>query len=404
MAFAGLRGTGDWGADERPKNFRETILWRDPNGSAPLTALMSKMKKETTDDAEFSWWEEELSIVRLTATTVTNTATTTIGISDGNALSVKEGDILLVEAATETGAYTDEIVRVAENPTATNSLGVTRAVAGTAAAIANGARLTLIGSAYAEGTGAPKATSRNPQKYNNFTQIFKDTYELTGTAEQTRTRTGDPVKNDKKRKMFDHATRQELAWLFGKKVETTGANGKPLRYTGGLLEHLATAQATYSHCTKVWTQAMTVDTFLDAMYPVFDYSTPAGSTAGNERICLCGNGALNAINKMAKSDGQVQFHDTVEVYGMKLRHYILPQGDLYLRTHPLMNIHGRYRNSMFTIDPSGCIYRPMKNRDTKMQDNIQENDADSRKGQWKTEGGVEFHHMATMQYMGNMAL
>ena len=45
MAVAGLRGTGDWGTDERPKNFRETILWRDPNGSAPLTALMSKMKK-----------------------------------------------------------------------------------------------------------------------------------------------------------------------------------------------------------------------------------------------------------------------------------------------------------------------------------------------------------------------
>ena len=28
MAVAGLRGTGDWAADERPKNFREMILWR----------------------------------------------------------------------------------------------------------------------------------------------------------------------------------------------------------------------------------------------------------------------------------------------------------------------------------------------------------------------------------------
>ena len=55
MAVMGLRGTGDWGTDERPKNFREMILWRDPNGSAPLTALMAKMGKETTDDPEFSW-------------------------------------------------------------------------------------------------------------------------------------------------------------------------------------------------------------------------------------------------------------------------------------------------------------------------------------------------------------
>lgn len=56
-AIAGLRGTGsgDWGTDERPKNFREMILWRNPNGSAPLTALMAKMRTESTDDPEFAW-------------------------------------------------------------------------------------------------------------------------------------------------------------------------------------------------------------------------------------------------------------------------------------------------------------------------------------------------------------
>ena len=45
-AIAGLRGTGDWATDERPKNFREMILWRNPNGSAPLTALLSKMASD----------------------------------------------------------------------------------------------------------------------------------------------------------------------------------------------------------------------------------------------------------------------------------------------------------------------------------------------------------------------
>ncbi len=28
-AVAGLRGTGDFGTDERPKSFREYILWRE---------------------------------------------------------------------------------------------------------------------------------------------------------------------------------------------------------------------------------------------------------------------------------------------------------------------------------------------------------------------------------------
>jgi hypothetical protein len=54
-AVAGLRGTGDWGTDERPKNFREYILFRQPNGDTPLTALMAKTGKESVDDPEFSW-------------------------------------------------------------------------------------------------------------------------------------------------------------------------------------------------------------------------------------------------------------------------------------------------------------------------------------------------------------
>jgi len=54
-AVAGLRGTGDWATDERPKNFREYILWRSPNGTAPIFALMSRVQKESVNDPEFSW-------------------------------------------------------------------------------------------------------------------------------------------------------------------------------------------------------------------------------------------------------------------------------------------------------------------------------------------------------------
>ena len=43
MAFLGMRGTGDWATDERPKNYRQGILYLYPNGSAPLTGLLSKM-------------------------------------------------------------------------------------------------------------------------------------------------------------------------------------------------------------------------------------------------------------------------------------------------------------------------------------------------------------------------
>jgi len=402
-AVAGLRGTGDWGTDERPKNFREMILWRDPNGKAPLTALMSKMRKRPTDDAEFAWFEEELNAWRGQLNgAITTTTTTAFAIDSGDAKELKAGDLLLVESA-ENVDYDAEVVMITTTPTTTTGLTVTRGALGTTAAtISDNVYLTKIGSIYAEGTASPDATSRNPTKYYNYTQIFKDAYELTGTAEQTKLRTGDPVANDKKRKMFDHAAAEEYAWIFGKRWEGTGSNGKPMRGTGGLLYFLALAyDAGNTHCMKIWTTAATESTYLDAVYKLFDYNTVGGG-GGNERIVFCGNGYLNTLNKVAKaeSSSRVNFSETIKYYGMELEKWRLPQGTLYFKTHPLFNTHSRFTNSAIYIDPGAITYRPMKNRDTKFKDNIQNNDEDTRKGQWMTEAGIEFTHMKGMSYHG----
>ena len=112
-AVAGMRGTGDWGTDERPKNFRETILWRSPNGSAPLLALSSKMKSEAVNDPEFSWWEEEQNALRLTMANGTAYATTdtTIVVSSNlqDAQDAVAGDLFLVEKDL-TAAYDNEVI------------------------------------------------------------------------------------------------------------------------------------------------------------------------------------------------------------------------------------------------------------------------------------------------------
>lgn len=388
MAFAGLRGTGDWAADERPKNFREMILWRQPNGMAPLTALLSKMASEKVDDPQFHWWEEELTSVRLQVNGVINTTTVTGIVVDSGALNLVPGDILLIETS---DASTAEKVKVSSVTNDTNIV-VTRGQAGTsAAAIPDNTYITRIGTANEEGSTSPSVSSRNPTKLLNYCQIFKTAYELTKTAALTRTRTGDPLKNDKKRRMFDHAVNLELAFLFGNAYETTGSGGKPLRYTGGLREFI-TSNAT------IFSTSPTETTFLNAVTPVFDYD----GGGGNERLIFCGNGFLTNLNKLAKSGMQVRVDEVVKLYGMQLQRWIAPMGTFYLKTHPLMNTHGRYTNSAFIIDPSALKYRYM--RDTKFEDNIQANDADEIKGQWITEAGLEVRHQRTMAYIGNFVI
>lgn len=393
MAFAGLRGTGNWATDERPKNFREYILWRDPNGMAPLTALLSKMGDESVDDPEFAWWEEQLQLVRVTSdATGAAAASTALGLVSGG-LDLVKGDLLLVEK-TDQVTYDNEIVEVS-SVTSDVAITIVRGVAGTSPANTGAsATLTKIGNRYEEGSNSPNVSARNPTKVFNYCQIFKTAYQITRTAKQTKTRTGDPLKNDKKRRAFDHSVALELAFLFGKKNETTGGAGMPLRTTGGLRSFIT------SNVT-VYTTTPTINTFIDAIAPVFDYS---GSGAGNERLIFCGNGFLMNLNKLiAGSSGvRINYNGKIDVYGMKLMEFIMPQGTVYLRSHPLLNTHARFKYSGFVIDPSSLKYRYIQ--DTTPQDNIQAPDADQQKGQWLTECGLEVHHERTMAYLGNFTI
>ena len=61
--FLGMRGNGDWVADQRPLNWRQKILKLYPNGQAPLTAMLSMMGSSRVDDPEFNWWTQEQTSV-----------------------------------------------------------------------------------------------------------------------------------------------------------------------------------------------------------------------------------------------------------------------------------------------------------------------------------------------------
>lgn len=406
MAFAGLRGTGDWGTDERPKNFREGILRYNPNGVAPIFALTAKAGKKSVDDPEFAWWNEGNTIIRLQSAAshaagvtliVVDTAdptSTTMAANYGNALNLKEGDLLLVEPVTDNATFDHELIQVTGVLSATQ-FTVTRGVGGTTAAtIANDAWLLHIGSSYAEGTGVPRSTSRNPIKFSNYIQIFKDTYELTGTADKTKTRTNNNYSEDKKRKMWKHSEGIEQAILFGRKHETTGDNGKPLRFMGGLRSFIPAANVT------VFATAPTPFTFMDAISPIFEFDTGAG----DQRMAFAGQGALIALSKIFSQEVSYNVNDTVKVYGMEFNKFIMPGGTLLIKSHPLLSRNTLYRNSMFIVDFDAIKYVTMKERpDGKVKDDVQAEDEDVRRGFIQTDCSlhVDFGGL-TMAYVGGI--
>jgi hypothetical protein len=426
-AIAGLRGTGDWGTDERPKDFRESILFYNPNGTAPIFALTGKAGKKTVTDPQFFWWSEPNTLWRgltsgallSTDTTVTLTPTdptnTTPGALWSAASHLKQGDLLLIEPTVDTSTFVNEIIQVDTALSDTQFTALRGAGGTTPAAIPSGSGLSLIGSAFAEGTGAPRAVSRNPIKYTNFTQIFKDTYELTGTVTETFARTGDPWSNDKKRKMFDHARAIEEAILYGLPSETTGSNGKPLRTMGGLRNFIPTAAPGSAITnTTVWLAAggtvstntpptpATVFSLLDAIEPVFDIDTEGGDT----RIVFAGNQAIVELNKIIQTSTnlRINFSQEIKVYGLDFKELILPRGRLLIRSHPLLSRHPLYKKSAFILDFASVKYVALKGRDTRTRDDVQLKDEDVRRGFVQTEASLMVDRGGlTCAYLGNLS-
>lgn len=407
--IAGLRGTGDWGTDERPKSFREKILFISPNGNAPIFGLTSKAGKHSVTDPEFAWWAESQTLTRLVASgayVAGDTTITVLGVDPaagsmtalyGAATNLKPGDILLVEPATDNATYNQEFIEVDSVLSDTQFVARRGAGGSTPGAIANGGGLTLIGSAYAEGTAAPRAVSRNPVKFKNYVQIFKDSYEITGTADNTTARTGPAWSNDKKRKMFDHSKSIEMAFLFGRQAEVTGDNGKPKRFMGGLREFIPAAN------TTVFGSAVTAASFSDALAPAFNFDVGGGDT----RIAFCGNFARTEIGKVIQGTTAVKIElgNIVKVFGIDFQEFILPMGRVLLKSHPLLSQHPLYRKSMFVLDFAAIKYTTQKGRpDAKVTDDVQLKDEDVRRGFIQSDASLMVDGGGlSLAYLGNIS-
>jgi len=402
VSISGIRGTGDYGADERPKDFREYILWESPNGETPLTALMSKMKSEGLTDPEFYWFEEEEEQVRVKVNGALTNVATTAAVHPGNVAdstggrSMVAGDLYIIED-TYGRVNTNEIVMVSSVSSDT-SVVLARGQRGTtAAAIPDGAHLLKIGTIFGEGTLSPGSSSKNPTRFENFAQIFKTAYSVTNTDIKTKKRTGDVLANERRRAMFKHSTALEYAYLMGQKhLDTDPVNGKPRRSTDGLLRMIKTNRTHFGGGGGV---AWNEDTFIDSFAPCFDITGPG---IGDDRIVLCGNGALTEMNKLVKngSNTRFQFEGVLESYGMKLQSFVIPQGRLLFRTHPLFNRHPKLRFAMLGLNAAGIVDRAL--RKTTFEDDIQPNNADYKEGQWITESGPELHFEKSHFFLTNV--
>ena len=91
-AIQGLRGTGQFTTDFRPTNYRELFTLLEPNGTAPLQALLAMTSSESTDDPKYNHFRDELPDRTLvTASAATNSATSVVYTNDDDEAFILAG-------------------------------------------------------------------------------------------------------------------------------------------------------------------------------------------------------------------------------------------------------------------------------------------------------------------------
>ena len=369
MAILGLRGTGSFGPEERPESWREMILWiEEARADAPLTALLSKLDSQDTEDPVFHWFTEQIHEYAVTSTTAKTATDTVLDIND--ATLVKVGDILM-------NMRTNEKVRITAVNVGANQITVTRAFGTTAAAAVNaGDKWLKIGSAYGEGTGAPTAITFNPNMLVNYCQIFKESIYITGTTLQTHLRTGDVLANDRSRALRRLAISMERAFIFGEPKVATDVNGQPLRTTGGLLYFMPAGNR------FDFTAGVTERAWDEMLEKVFTFGN-------NEKLALVGPRAMTTITRMGKNRGVINLVPTDKTYGLQLTEYVSPHGPIYLLRHPLFGKTVELTGSILIVDPPYLVYRYLRGRDLSLIENVQQPDVDARQDLFIAECGLE---------------
>ena len=105
------------------------------------------------------------------------------------------------------------------------------------------------------------------------------------------------------------------------------------------------------------------------------------------KILLCSARMLSVINGWAMN--KLQVNQDAAKFGLNIMEYITPFGTYSLMNDQKMLEGAVYGGYGIILDPENIKYRYLEGRDTKLNTNIQANDADETKEEYITEAGLE---------------
>ena len=269
--------------------------------------------------------------------------------------------------------------------------------------IPDNARGQVVGTAYAEGTGAPDGWSDALSTTEGYAQIFKTACPMmSGTAMATEYR----AKKNEFMRIWEEKTREhkmdaEHSFLFG--VGNVATNGSGVltdattsnvnRYTWGALPFISL----YGNTGSFSYAASGYNDFVDFCQTFFAPENGNSMT----KLVLASRKVIGWFNKLNQGSflgntlvaeaARLDVQNMKSQFGFNLTRINTIFGELNFVAHPLLR--GQWEDYVIVLDLPNISYRPLVgngiSRDTYYQTNVQAPDVDGRIDQIITEAGLQ---------------
>lgn len=331
----------------RQKDFAGSILQIMPQGTAPLLALTSGMKKTKARDTVVNWFEENYLSGRVTCSTNMGAGTTDLVFSD--VTQIVPGQILLIEDSSE------HVFVTAVN-TGTKTATVIRGYGGSTAMAKDGSSTPFgvqrLGSAHEEASERPVAFANRGYPLFNAVQTFRNSWDVSKLAQQLTYRTG-PIKAKAMRDCaMEHANDMERSFIWGRYGYGT-KNGNIFFTMNGIRHQLKTNVTTGVGATTY----VKLRTFLQKVFERNVKGYP------NERIAFCGNSIINALDDIARAESEINIQVGQTDFGFRVRRLITPYGEISLMTHPMFVENPKWTKDMLVLHPGVMETRWLREQD-----------------------------------------
>lgn len=318
---------------ERLDSFNSKLFRSQLAGTAPIFALSSGSAQFQLTSKIHYWFMKQPYSSKLIASAAANNTATSITVDKG---AVVEPSSVIMNTKTNEYMFVSAV--------SGNTLTVVRGFAeSTAAAVTQNDELLYLGTAKKEGSLAPNPKYRRGVPRTNYSQIFRNGWGTTRTAEHIKFITGNKATENKEDAVSMHAQDIEMALLLGRKSLNQVDGSEVLSTMDGLTSIVKNNTALAA--------AATLDSIQEWMYSNFE-TCPEG--VPNERVVMTSLNVLYILNKLIREAGSSYYPigTATKVYGLDVYALQLPgMQEVKILAHPLFSQTESLSKSMLIYHP-----------------------------------------------------